>query len=133
MKFAYASGSVEGRDVIELQGEMDIHTAPEFTAAALRVLHQMCSGNSVLVIDLSALTFMDCSGVSALLSVRRAAAARGHQVLVVGATGSVQRLLRLTAMESLFSLELPAIVLPRTEIPRSELPRSEEANAPLQG
>lgn len=123
MTFAYASGSVDGRDVIELQGEMDIHSTPEFTTAALAVLDHMCSSGSVLVVDVSGLTFMDCSGVGALLSVRRAASARGHQVLVAGASGSVQRLLRLTAMESRFSVELPTIVLPRREEADPRLPR----------
>lgn len=120
MSFACATGKVEGRFVLELEGEMDIDTVPAFVTAGLESLDRMPAG-SALVLDLSRLTFMDCSGIGALLATRRAALARGCQVVVTGAAGGVQKLMRLTSTESLFCLELPTIVLPRETAPDSQL------------
>jgi anti-anti-sigma factor len=120
--YACANQTKEGHSVLELHGEMDIHTAPEFSAAALVALQRMHAEESVLVIDVSRLRFMDCAGVGALLATRRAAIAHARQVVVVGATGGVQKLLRLMTLESLFSLQMPSICLPREEEASLHLP-----------
>jgi len=51
----------DGHTVLAVAGEMDIATAPEFTAA----LREQLAGGPVLL-DLRRLTFMDSSGVRAL-------------------------------------------------------------------
>jgi anti-anti-sigma factor len=121
VSFAYARSSTDGSNVLELHGEMDISSAPEFAVAALAALNQMHAQSSPLVLDVSRLTFMDCAGVGALMATRRAASARGCRVVLTGSSGSVQKLLRLMAVESLFLLDAPTIVLPRDDERRQHL------------
>ena len=51
-----------------------------------------------VLIDLSGLTFMDSSGINALLQGRRRADARGIQYQVAGAEGMVRQVLDLTGV-----------------------------------
>lgn len=106
----FACGWRDG--VLSVSGELDVHTAPELVRAAVEAID---AGRSALVIDLSQVTFMDCSGVTALLITRRRAIAAGKRVSLSGATGRVQKLLRLTRVEGSFAADAGTIVLPSTK------------------
>ena len=62
-----------------LSGEVDLLTAPVLRSR----LHQAASGAGELVVDLSAVTFMDCAGLEPLLEAR---AARRSPLLLPVAT-----------------------------------------------
>jgi anti-anti-sigma factor len=81
--------------LVQPQGEVDLATVPELAAALGR-----CSNTHRLVIcDLSEVTFMDSTGLRALVDARR----REPERFVLGATSpQVQRLLDLTGTSSLF-------------------------------
>ena len=114
----FACSRAEGAAILVVDGEMDIDTTGEFARAALEALSDC---RDFLVVDLSGLTFLDCAGVGALLTMRRRALSRGVQLTVRGATGPVQRLLRMTGVEELFQGD-PTIVLPETSEQRLQLP-----------
>lgn len=57
--------------VVELSGELDIVSAAFLTDVLVDV------AGSTVVVDLSGLTFMDCSGVAALVAARDRIAAKG--------------------------------------------------------
>ena len=72
---------------------------------------QRCSASSLrscgfgprhLGLDLSAVDFLDSSGLRALLVVQQAVASGGRQVRVVGSTPMIDRLLEITGLEALF-------------------------------
>ncbi|GAA0814628.1 hypothetical protein Sya03_43200 [Spirilliplanes yamanashiensis] len=85
----------EGRlAVLGVAGEVDLATVDELVAAMRRCLtDDRVSG---LVVRLDEVTFLDCAGISALLTARRAALGTGRRFHVAGARGQVRRVLCLT-------------------------------------
>ena len=86
----------EGIFRIVLLGELDVSTAPRFNAALSdpRVRH-----SHTLVVDLSGLTFMDSTGLSAVLVGEMHARTRGQRFAVVRGPRHVQELFRLTGVD----------------------------------
>jgi anti-sigma B factor antagonist len=78
---------------IDLQGDIDFATAP----ALSRQLEELAGGNPVLVIvELGNVSFLDSSGLRALVHGARAIEQAGGRLLVEGASGAVARVLELT-------------------------------------
>jgi|TARA_R100001369_G_C3297913_1_gene165172 anti-sigma B factor antagonist len=75
-------------------------------APALReeLTQRINAGQHRLILDLSAATFMDSSGLGALVSAMKLLGPRGNLALI-GVQGAVERLLRLTRMEQVFIVE----------------------------
>ena len=87
--------------VATARGEIDIDTAPPLgleLAAALKTHREV-------VLDLSRVTFMDCSGLRALDHARHVASEHDSRLLLRGAQASVLRLLKLTGMHRHLTLE----------------------------
>lgn len=90
-----------GQDVLVITGDVDLATAHEFVAAADA---WTASGRSGPVrLDLSGVTFLDSTGISALLEIRRAAASVGTEVVVVGQSAAVDRVLAVAGITDLFA------------------------------
>ena len=95
------------RSVVRLQGELDASTEDRLRRAIGSALNR---SPEVLVVDLSALGFMDCSGLSVLVWAHQRLAEQGRQFLITGAQPVVQRLIRLTGLDTYlqFSTRSPA-------------------------
>jgi anti-sigma B factor antagonist len=61
------------------------------------------SGEKLIVLDLSAVTFIDSSGLSALVSVLKTVTAGGDLVLC-GVSGAVGTMFKLTRMDKVFRI-----------------------------
>ena len=97
-------GSVFG---IALRGELDVSTAPRFNAALSDPRVRRCR---TLVIDLSELTFMDSTGLSALLVGEMHARTNGQRFTIVQGPRHVQELFRLTGVDHFLEVvESPAL------------------------
>ncbi len=84
--------------VVTLPAEIDVTNADGVREELLSVLNE---GAATLIADMSATTFCDSAGVSALVrSFRRATASGGAMRLVVG-TPAVRRVLALTGVDRL--------------------------------
>ena len=83
------------------EGEVDLATAEEFRR---RALDAMDGHGPTLTLDLSRVTFMDCSGLNALVLLRAEAIARGGHVTLTGPSTGVCRLLRLSGLDVSFGL-----------------------------
>jgi anti-sigma B factor antagonist len=84
------------RRVLEVAGQVDLATAPSFTAALQAAL---ASGEREIWVDLTGVTFMDSSGLHALLAARHRLQPDGHRLAVIAPPGPVRRLLELTAVD----------------------------------
>ncbi|WP_433617461.1 STAS domain-containing protein [Dactylosporangium sp. CA-139114] len=92
--------SVEGhRAAVALSGECDLSAREECTAALLAAVET----SPQVVVDLGGLTFLDSSGVHALVTAFRAAQDRGRRLSVVGAAGMVAHVLEITGVGGLLS------------------------------
>ena len=87
--FAVTVSSEDRRLVIQDFGELDLAGRDEFVQACIG------GGHAVVVVDMTHLTFMDCSGYGALIAVRLCIQKRGGTVTLVHQSGQPAQLLRL--------------------------------------
>lgn len=87
--------------VLAVVGEVDVRTVGSLRT---RLTDLLVEGSPRLVVDLSGVTFMDSSGLGALVSAqKRARVFRGTLVLVV-VNDAILRVLRLTALDRVFTV-----------------------------
>lgn len=83
-----------GEAVVALSGELDL--------SGIEALDDAFAGvdpsATAIVIDVGQLTFMDSSGLGAIVRAKQKADAAGQRLEVRGATGAVRRLLDLVAL-----------------------------------
>jgi anti-sigma B factor antagonist len=87
-----------GFAVVELHGELDITGA--LTVRGL--LATVTASETITIVDLTGLDFMDCTGLGALIRGRKHAMRAGHSLLLAAPAGSVQRVLELSETAHLF-------------------------------
>jgi len=93
-------GHVQGRAVVTCSGEIDLSTVPAIREA----MEDAERPSQRIIIDLSALTFLDSTGVGVLLSAVRSTRDLKRPdgaLCMVGATGLVLRVLTITGFTRL--------------------------------
>ena len=90
-----------GTQRIVLTGELDVSTVPEFNKRMSDLSH---SGFNSLVLDLGGVTFMDSTGLSAILVAEMHARMRGQRFSVVEGPPHVSELFRLTGVDSFLEI-----------------------------
>lgn len=84
---------------IALAGEADLLGAAKIEEA----LRKACMGEwGTVVVDLSKLTFIDSSGLHALMAGHQSCRARGQEMRIIPGPENVQRLFELTGMNDSF-------------------------------
>lgn len=96
--------SAPSRPVLRIGGEIDMATAPAF-AEALHAHVQAGEPGTELVVDLTALTFIDVRGLTALLTAAEAARSRGSDLRVAGRPRCLLRLVELTDTRGALNIE----------------------------
>src|SRR3954468_16492366 len=91
-QFDVATELADGTAIVRLSGELDIATADDLKEA-LEILE--LGADDRLVIDLSAVGFMDSSGLRILIAAQREATAAGYQLTVVTGDSPAKRVLEL--------------------------------------
>jgi anti-anti-sigma factor len=81
---------------VAVSGEVDLATAEVLRDRLLGVLRD--EAPTMLGVDLAGVTFLDCTGISALVAVRNAAVRAGRQIRVTHAQPIVRRVLDLTGL-----------------------------------
>jgi len=84
--------------VLALAGDLDVAVTALVDASVRELLRD---GLRTVVVDLTALTFCDSTGLSALLSVSRTVREAGGRAAFAGAAGAVRRLFDLMAVDGL--------------------------------
>ncbi|HEY6526824.1 MAG TPA: STAS domain-containing protein [Solirubrobacteraceae bacterium] len=111
-----SDGSTEANDLLEvearthrrtalvaLRGELDLATAPQ-VAEVLDGLAPDAGGVRHIVLDLRGLTFMDASGLHALVRQNNHARQNRHNLAVVRGREAIDRRLTLTAADEILVL-----------------------------
>jgi len=88
----------DGHVVVALRGELDVGGAASVEAAITDVV---VPGQRV-IIDMSALDFMDCASLGALLRVQGLARSCGSDVVLAAPSGRARRLLVLSGQDQAF-------------------------------
>jgi anti-anti-sigma factor len=94
-----------GRHTLVLSGELDLVSAGALEAMLLLLGSEGVSG---VALDLSKLTFMDSTGLRAVLCAKQVAESHGYEFLVVPGPRNIQRLFELTGLLEVLPFEKPA-------------------------
>jgi anti-sigma B factor antagonist len=96
------STHTQGEFTVAVVGEtrMDAAVAPELKSQIAQLLDD---GATRIVLDLSAVTFMDSSSLGALVSLLKMVGNRGD-LIIAGAKGIVTDLFKLTRMDRVFRM-----------------------------
>ena len=85
----------EGRAVLRVEGRLNLVTAPELRAAVERAV---AAGTPRVVIDLSAVTFIDSSGLGMVIAGLKHARQAGGELRIAAAGEQVRMVLELTKL-----------------------------------
>ncbi len=89
----------DGASRFALQGNLDLGSS----GSLLRRLTEISERSpGDLVLDMSAVVFMDSSGLRAMLTVQRALELEGRRLIMVNPSPPVRRLLAITGVEEMF-------------------------------
>jgi len=90
---------IDGGPRVAVRGELDMATSPELTSA-LESLEK--TEVQRVVVDLSKVTFIDSSAISALVRAKAALEARGAMLVIAPASRQVEMALRLCELDREF-------------------------------
>jgi anti-anti-sigma factor len=85
---------------VRLAGDLDHVTVRHYEGAAISAAR---TAESVITVDVGAVTFIDSAGLGLLVDVLAIGTARGRAVLLRGASTDLHKLLLVCGLESLFS------------------------------
>ena len=85
---------------ISVTGRLVIESSPRFRASLMKAIRKATS--AVLVIDLSALSYLDTSGVATLLEAARVASAHQVRLRVTGLMGGPRMLAQIAELDVIF-------------------------------
>jgi len=95
----------EGVAFIKVSGDLDTETGPLLLDAGRQALTDFVN---TLRIDLSEVTFMDSSGLNALIGIRNLALAR-HTLIVDHPSAKVRRIFEVTGLTQAFGITEPGL------------------------
>jgi stage II sporulation protein AA (anti-sigma F factor antagonist) len=101
MEFSWRIRPGSPEPTVEVAGELDLESGP-YLHEQLRAI--MRAHGAHLAIDLTGVTFIDCSGVNALLASHRHARALGGSLRVAGASPCVRRLIGTTGLRQVLGV-----------------------------
>jgi len=92
---------VDGMQVFELSGSLDIATSP---TVRVSLLDASARGDHRLIVDLTNVDFLDSTGLGALIGAQRRAKEFDGEVRLVVKEGQIVRLLRITGLLKIFAV-----------------------------
>lgn len=93
--------AVDSGAVLTLAGEIDMTSAPQLRQQLADLFGQ---GVRTIVVDLSRVTFLDSSGLGALVAAHHELAGDGGRLKLAAATPQVQKILQITRLGNVLSL-----------------------------
>lgn len=102
------------RSRVQASGDLDLASAPQLKAAIDRVDHWP---EHTVIVDLTALTFCDCAGLTVLLAGHHALRAEGGALIIVNPPPSTRKLLAVTGLEREFDVRPDDSPRPTEETP----------------
>jgi anti-sigma B factor antagonist len=112
---------LEGAVVVRASGEVDLGSAPRLRDVAV---DRLLAGDRLLVLDLSAVEFIDSIGLGTLVAILKRARSLGGDVSLVVTDERVRRPIELTGLHTAFTVhpDLPAALAAARSTARSTAP-----------
>jgi anti-sigma B factor antagonist len=96
--------TLAGVPLLEVTGEVDLHTAPRLQAALEPLLAAAGPHRPDLVVDLSAVTFLDSTGLGELVAAHKVLVSRGARLHLISGNDRVGRLLAITGLDGVLDV-----------------------------
>jgi len=97
---ASSGASTSGDPLVAISGELDLASADDFLAE----VSEAAGDHALLLLDLGGVTFMDSTGLGALIKMRNRLVDRGGDVRLTAVSTAVERVLELTGMSDVFGI-----------------------------
>jgi anti-sigma B factor antagonist len=94
-------GPADETAIVVTEGELDLYTSPPFKTALVGAIE---GGATRVVVDLTAVTFIDSSALGALIGGARRSALTGTELMIVCPAGPVARVIDLTGLHRAFTI-----------------------------
>jgi len=102
MDFHISQEQIDGRtELIELGGEVDLHTAPEFKELMTGVID---AGRTRVVVDLSSATFIDSTTLGVLVGGEKRLRGDGGSLTLVCPDRDIRKVFEITGLDRVFSM-----------------------------
>jgi anti-sigma B factor antagonist len=95
ISLAVERSRVDGYELLAVEGELDIATAPRMIAALNEAFAEL---STPLVVDLSSVDFMDSTGLALLMNAYRRVRRRGQGFAIVCPGGPISRVFEIADM-----------------------------------
>jgi len=87
--------------VIDVAGEVDLHTAPELKDELMRVID---AGGRFVIVDLTKTTFVDSTTLGVLLGGLKRLRPEGGTVILVCGNPSIRKIFEITLLDRVFTI-----------------------------
>ena len=101
MDLEITSGRLGSACLVTLTGEVDVYTAPELRR---RLLDAVDGDGAPLVVDMSAVEFIDSSGLGVLVGILKRVSEKGETMTIVSDREPVLKVFRITGLDRVFSI-----------------------------
>jgi anti-sigma B factor antagonist len=91
----------EGRRLVRVSGEVDVHTGPQLRDHLLALV---AGGEHDIVVDLSEVSFLDSSGLGVLVMVHKRVRMAGGALQLAGCQPEVVSIFRITALDRVIEM-----------------------------
>jgi anti-sigma B factor antagonist len=96
--------TVSGAVVVEVSGEIDLHTAPTLRAALAAAVDAAGGDQPAVVVDLTGVGFIDSTGLGELVAAHKALADKGARLHLAASNERVRRLLSITGVDEVLAV-----------------------------
>jgi anti-sigma B factor antagonist len=90
----------KGTTIVDVVGQIDLGSSP----ALRKTLLESLNGTKSVAINLSAVKYIDSSGIASLVEVLREARNSNKRLVLFGLTGAVLQVLQLTRLTGVFEI-----------------------------
>jgi len=92
---------LDGVPVLDVVGEIDIYTTPQFKEAVSAAIDE---NKPAIIINMAQVTYMDSSGFGTLLSATKRLRPLDGALYLAGCNDSIQRMLQITRLNTIFGV-----------------------------
>jgi anti-sigma B factor antagonist len=101
MSLSMTASGTGDHTVLEVRGELDLHSATQLRDRLLKVV---AAGQQSVVVDLTGLSFLDSTGLGVLVTARNQAQQAGAGLRLVCTSDRMLKLFRITGLDAVFEI-----------------------------
>jgi anti-sigma B factor antagonist len=101
VEITLATRQAQGRAIVDVAGEVDVHTAPELDAVISSLIAE---GNPRVIVDLSSVEFLDSTGLGVLVKALKRVRETDGSLDVVASADRITKVFRITGLDAVIGI-----------------------------